>query len=155
MEGKRDQAVADSAQAVSLDPNLAFAWIARADINLSLSGKPQETLIYVQNAKRLDPRHPALGCNQEGAAYDRMGRYAEAIDALKSCEPNNPWPHVFLVFAYFELGREQDARAEVTEVLRVSPGFSLAKIPERSRGNNWQDPQAQHFLAVLHKAGLK
>jgi tetratricopeptide (TPR) repeat protein len=103
MQGKRDQAIADSAQAVSLDPNLAFAWIARADINLSLSGKPQETLVYVQNAKRLDPRHPALGCNQEGAAYDRMGRYLEAIDALKSCEPSNPWPHVFLVFAYFEL----------------------------------------------------
>ncbi len=154
-EAKRERAIADSEQAVSLDPNLAFGWVARADVNVSLSGKPEETLVYVQNAKRLDPRHPEIGCNQEGAAYDTMGRYAEAVDALKSCEQNNPWPHVFLVFAYFELGREQDARAEAAEVLRLSPGFSLDKVEHRNRGNDWQQPGAQHFLAVLRKAGLK
>ena len=73
---------------------------------------------------------------QEGVAYNEMGRYAEAVDALKRSDQNNPWVHVNLVYAYSELGREQDARAEAAEVLRISPGFSLEeveRIPE-----NWQ-----------------
>jgi len=84
-------------------PNLAVGWLARAEISSFLSGKPEETLVYVQKAKRLDPRHPEIGCLLAGYAYDAIGRYAQAVDALKQCEPNNPFPHVFLVFAYSEL----------------------------------------------------
>ena len=73
---------------------------------------------------------------QEGVAYNGMGRYAEAVEALKRSEPNNPWVHVNLIHSYSELGREQDARAEAAEVLRLSPGFSLEEV-ERMPGN-WQ-----------------
>jgi adenylate cyclase len=155
IEGRREQAVADSEQAVSLDPNFAVGWLARAEISSFLSGKPEETLVYVQKARRLDPRHPEIGCLQEGVAYSTIGRYEQAVDALKQCEPNNPFSHVFLVFAYSELGRQQEAREEAAEVLRVSAGFSLEKMQQRMRGNSWQDPRAQHFLAVLRKVGLK
>ena len=112
IEGKRNQAIADSQQAVSLDPNSALAWFARADINGMVGGKPAEILAYVQKARRLDPRQPEIGCLQEGAAYNMMFRYAEALDVLERCEQseqNNPWIHVDLVFAYSELGREREA----------------------------------------------
>jgi adenylate cyclase len=160
IEGKRNQAIADSQQAVYLEPNSAWAWFARADINGILGGQPEETLAYVQKARRLDPRQPEIGCLQEGAAYNMMFRYAEAVDALERCERSeqnnpNPWIHVHLVFAYSELGREREARAEAAEVLRASPRFSLEQVSQGSRGKNWQDPGAQHFLAVLRKAGLK
>jgi tetratricopeptide (TPR) repeat protein len=125
-----------------------------ADINTILgAGKPEEVLAYAQKAIRLDPRHPQNYSLQEGQAYNRMGRYAEAVDALKRSEQNNPWVHVNLLYAYSELGREQDARAEATEVLRISPKFSLEEL-ERMHGN-WHGPLGQRYLSDMRKAGLK
>jgi adenylate cyclase len=151
---QHDGALADGKRAVSLDPNSAFAWIALADINNILgAGKPEEVLAYAQKAIRLDPRHPENYSLQEGQAYIRMGRYAEAVEALKRSEQNNPWVHAHLVYAYSELGREQDARAEVAEVLRVSPRFSLAEV-ERNPGSR-HGGLGERYLSDLRKAGLK
>ena len=153
-EGERNRAIADSEKAVSFDPNSAWAWLARADINEIVLGKPEDTLVYAQKAIRLDPRHPELDCLPQGMAYNRMGRYTQAVEALKACMQNNPWVHIDLVLAYSELGREEEARAEAAEVLRVNPQFSLEQM-EQSRGGDWQDPRWQHVLAVLRTAGVK
>jgi adenylate cyclase len=166
IKSQHDRAVADGKRAVSLDPNSAFAWIALADINDAECvfpagitppdwgrSKPEEVLAYAQKAIRLDPRHPEKYSMPEGVAYNGMGRYAEAVDALKSSDQSNPWVHVNLVYAYSELGREQDARAEAAEVLRLSPGFSLEGV-ERIPGN-WQGALGQRYLSDLRKAGLK
>jgi adenylate cyclase len=153
--GRRSEALADSERATSLDQNSAVAWVLRADINTLLEEKPEETLMYIQKARRLDPRHPESGCLQEGATLNGLRRNAAAVEALKGCQPNNPWAHVTLVIAYSELGRTREAQAEAAEVLRLSPGFSLAQVQRRLRGINWQDPHHQHFLAAMRKAGLK
>jgi adenylate cyclase len=155
IKGERDSAIADSKRAVSLDPNSAFACVAVADIDEILSAaNSEEALTYAQKAIRLDPRHPENYLMQEGVAYNNMGRYAEAVDALKKAQQNNPWVHVHQVYAYSELGREQEARAEVAEVLRVSPGFSVEQV-KQIVPRNWQEPGHQRFLADLRKAGLK
>ena len=155
VKDQHDRAIADGKRAVSLNPNSAFAWMALADINNTLwaSSKPEEVLAYAQKAIRLDPRHPENYSMWEGIAYNRMGRYAEAVDALKRSDQNNPWVHAHLIHSYFELGQEQDARAEAAEVLRLSPRFSLEEV-ERMPGN-WQGPQGQRYLSDLRKAGLK
>jgi adenylate cyclase len=166
IKGQHDRAVADGKRAVSLDPNSAFAWLALADINDAEcvfpagimppdwgTSKPEEVLAYAQKAIRLDPRHPEKYSMPEGIAYNGMGRYAEAVAALKKSDQNNPWVHVNLVYAYSELGREQDARAEAAEVLRISPGFSLEEMQRMPA--NWKGPLGQRFLSDLRKAGLK
>jgi adenylate cyclase len=166
IKSQHDRAVADGKRAVSLDPNSAFAWIALADINDAEcvfpagiappdwgTSKPEEVLAYAQKAIRLDPRHPEKYSMPEGVAYNGLGRYAEAVDALKRSDQNNPRVHVNLVYAYSELGREQDARAEAAEVLRLSPQFSLEGV-EKIPGN-WQGPLGQRYLSDLRKAGLK
>jgi adenylate cyclase len=152
---QHDRAIADGKRAVSLNPNSAFAWMALADINNTFwaSSKPEEVLAYAQRAIRLDPRHPENYSMWEGIAYNQMGRYAEAVDALKRSDQKNPWVHVHLIHSYSELGREQDARAEAAEVLRLSPRFSLEGV-ERMPGN-WQGPEGQRYLSDLRKAGLK
>ena len=135
IKGQHDRAVADGKRAVSLDPNSAFAWLALADINdiLWAASKPEEVLAYAQKAIRLDPRHPEKYSMPEGVAYNGLGRYAEAVEALKRSDQSNPWVHANLVHAYSELGREQEARAEAAEVLRVSPGFSLEDVERDAR----------------------
>jgi adenylate cyclase len=166
IKGQHDRAVADGKRAVSLDPNSAYGWLALADINDAEcvfpagimppdwgTSKPEEVLAYAQKAIRLDPRHPEKYSMPEGVAYNGMGRYAEAVDALKRSDQSNPWVHVNLVYAYSELGREQDARAEAAEVLRVSPRFSVEEM-ERMPAN-WHGPLGQRYLSDLRKAGLK
>jgi hypothetical protein len=59
-----------------------------------------------------------------------------------------------LVWAYSELGREQEARAEAAEVMRLSSKFSLGKTKQRIN-RNWQEPRNQRFLDDLRRAGLK
>ncbi len=151
---QHDRAIADGKRAVSLDPNSAFAWLALADINNILwTNKPEEVLAYAQKAIRLDPRHPENYSMQEGVAYNKMGRYAEAVEVLKRSDQNNPWVHAHLIHSYSELGQEQDARAEAAEVLRISPRFSLADV-ERMHGD-WHGAEGQRYLSDLRKAGLK
>jgi len=166
IKNQHDQAVADGKRAVSLDPNSAFAWMALADINdaecVFPAGimppdwgkyKPDEVLAYAQKAIRLDPRHQEKYSLPEGVAYNGMGQYAQAVEALKKGDQSNPWIHVNLVYAYSELGRERDARAEAAEVLRISPAFSVKGI--ESMPADWKGASGQRFLSDLRKAGLK
>ena len=54
---------------------------------------------------------------------------------------------------YSELDREEEARAEVAEVLRINPKYSLEGVRQRLP---FKDPvQLECILAALRKAGLK
>ena len=56
------------------------------------------------------------------------GRYEEAIAAYKRALTRNPNllpAHLDLAVIYSELGREEEARAEAAEVLRINPKYSL------------------------------
>ena len=47
------------------------------------SGRPAEALVAADKAMRLDPRNPDNYLYEQGFAYTRLGRWAEAIPALK------------------------------------------------------------------------
>ena len=78
------------------------------------------------------------------------------MDALKkalSLTPNWLPTHLCLAVIYSELGREEEARAEAAEVLRLSPNFSVEGWRHRLP---FKDPaETERFLAALRKAGLK
>jgi adenylate cyclase len=85
-----------------------------------------------------------------------MGRYEEAIPILKqhlASYPNVYQGHLQLIVNYTELGREDEARAEAAEVLRINPKFSL----DAQKQLNPQKDQtvANRFYADARKAGLK
>ena len=59
-------------------------------------------------------------------AYRVAGRYEEAIVPLKkvlTLNPNSSAAHRLLAACYAELGREEEARAEVAEVLTAQSQF--------------------------------
>jgi adenylate cyclase len=95
-----------------------------------------------------------------GMAYLGMGHDQEAADALEKADAiggamaNNPFTHVGLIAAYTRLGREQDARAEAAEVLRLAPKFSLETV-KKTIPVDWTAPPGRHFLDDLREAGLK
>src|SRR5262249_50193266 len=91
-----------------------------------------------------------------GGAYRLTGRQEEAITVLKkaiSLIPNLLASHEILAVAYSDLGRDEEARAEAAEVLRLSPNFSLEGMRQQLP---FKDPaQTERVIVALRKAGLK
>ncbi len=123
---------------------------------MDCSGKPAEAIGLAEKAMRLDPLNREGYLYYEGWSYTQMGRYEEAIPMLKRALtrfPNNWAAHAQLVVDYTEVGREDQARAEAAEVLRISPRFSLDAWKRR---NPQQDVTVRNrTYADLRKAGLK
>jgi hypothetical protein len=63
--------------------------------------------------------------------------------------------HLDLIAAYVELGRNEDAQAEVAEVMRLNPNFSLADQKRMFSAPQRKGYYAERFYADLAKAGLK
>jgi adenylate cyclase len=61
--------------------------------------------------------------------------------------------HLGLAIAHVSLGREDEARAEAAEVLRIHPGFSLEHFAKTLPYKNQSDIDSA--IASLRKAGLK
>ena len=148
-------AVTEGERAVALDPNNPSCnyWLA---IVLVDSGKPAQAIASAEKAARLDPAKGGFYLFIVGYAYTMMGRYAEAIPILKKTvayAPDFLFAHIALAVDYIEVSREQDAKAEITEVLRLSPQFSLGLYKQR---NPYKDQSfMERWLADLSKAGLK
>ena len=93
----------------------------------------------LDRALRLDP-YSALALFYRGVAYFVRENYDQAITALKSSlalNPNFGAAHRYLAAIYGLLGRDQEARAEAAEVLRLSPdkfarGILLAPFGDRA-----------------------
>ena len=104
----------------------------------------------------LNPWYPFRYLSVLGMAYCLAGRYEEALAALQSAiirNPNFSSPHLHLVVSYSELGRDAEARAEVAELLRISPNFSLEGFRGVMPFKNPAD--LERYLAALRKAGLQ
>jgi adenylate cyclase len=153
---KRQYDQAECQRAIELAPSsCVYCYFCVAD-TLVRSGKPQEGIGFVEKVERLDPRNRVLWEPGRGEAYVIMRRYADAIPIFKAffvLYPNGVWEHVWLAIAYTELGREQEARGEAAEIMRLSPHFSLQAEKERMA---LQDQALEErYLNDLRKAGLK
>jgi adenylate cyclase len=150
-----DQAIAEEERAIALDANFAEAYLRLAEI-LKFAGRPEEAIGLIEKAMRLNPHYPAIYLFALGTDYRLMGRYEEAIAAFQSALTRNPAllpVHVNLAVIYSELGREEEARVEVAEVLRLNPKYSLEVWRQI---HPYKDPAVlERMFAALRKAGLK
>jgi adenylate cyclase len=150
-----NQAIAEAERAIALDSNFAeaYTWLGEA---LRRVGRPEEALGLVEKAMRLNPHYPPFYLFQLGEAYRFTGRYEEAIAAYKRVLTHNSnflLAHLGLAVIYSELGREEEARAEAAEVLRINPKYSLERLRQMSP---YKDPaEVERMVAALRKAGLK
>jgi adenylate cyclase len=150
-----DQAISEGQRAVTLAPNSSdgYVWLARI---LNFSGRPTEALVAAEKGVRLNPRHPGYCLIMVAGAYMCMGRFEEARSTFEQAlviQPNDPAMHMWLAIVDVELGRNDDARAEAAEVLRLSPHYSLATWQQIYQNKDPALPE--RWLADLRKAGLK
>ncbi|HEV8716904.1 MAG TPA: adenylate/guanylate cyclase domain-containing protein, partial [Candidatus Binatia bacterium] len=153
---QHDQAIAEAERAIALDPNRADGYADLAFI-LRWSGRAEEAVEIMKKAMRLNPRYPPFYQNRLGFIYCQVGQYEEAITAQKGALSRNPNllpSHICLAACYSMAGRDEEARAQVKEILRLSSNYSL-EVTARQLAP-WKNPaDGKAMLDALRKAGLK
>jgi adenylate cyclase len=158
---QHELAIAEGARAVALGPNNADVHAMMGHI-LRFAGSFEEAIDMTKKAVRLHPNYPSFYLMELAMCHYYLGKYEEAVafaEQLRTLaqsrgEDNILWSsHLILAINYIRLGREKEARAAATEVLRLFPSFSL----EWDRLYScYKDPghlERQH--EDLRKAGLK
>ncbi len=140
------------AKAVALDPNDADLWVTLSD-NAVLAGQVQDSLDYVQKALRLNPFPGGLYYLTLGVAQYANREYDAAVATLRRDETNRSTSlRRFLAASLAQLGRFDEARAEVALFLVTNPHFSIrhfiATQPFRDAVTR------EHFVEGLRKAGF-
>jgi len=153
--GQHDKAVAEGEKAVALNPNSADSHMKLGKI-LTFAGRYEESIPELQKAIRLNPIPPNIYLYSLGISYTLMGQYNEAITWCEKAvrrEPNSLFARLFLAAAYSRAGRNEEARIEGAEVLRINPKFSLEKFAKSVTYKNQED--VERTVIALRKAGLK
>jgi len=150
-----DKGIAEGERAIALDPSGAVVheWYA---MSLGFAGRLEEAIPMYQKSFRLNPRGPVASYVSYGTALVGAGRFEEATSAYKKVLqqlPDNFLAHLGLAFTYSMMGREQEARAEAAEVLRLNPKFS---VDNYAKSLPYKDQaRIDRFIEGLRKAGLK
>ena len=155
MQREYDKAIASAERAVALNPGGARALFALA-MAMYYSCRFDKAVTFSEQAIRLDPFPTGPGFRNLGAAYRCVGRYEESVKQLKKAlelSPNDLFAHISLSITYVKLGRDEEAKAETAEVLRIHPKFSLEHDAKTLplKDQSFSDD----YIACLRKAGLK
>jgi adenylate cyclase len=148
MARQHDKAVAETEKAVILNPNSADAHMYLGKV-LTFAERYEESIPEYMKAIRLNPIPPNRYLWSLGLSYGFTGRYDEAITWCEKAihqEPSSLFAHIMMAVIYSWSGRDEEARAEATEVLRLNPIFSLEKLAERA---------SPKIISALRKSGLK
>jgi TolB-like protein len=150
-----DKSIAEAERAVGLEPGGASTHLCYG-MSLSYGGRPEEAIPVLQKSIRLNPLGDAGSFLHLGHAYRATGRFQEAVSEYKKSlqrSPDNFFAHLGLTATYSMMGREQEARTEAAEVLRLNPKFSLDSYAKRL---TFKDQSVtDNFVEALRKAGLK
>jgi adenylate cyclase len=151
---KHDKGVIEAQRAVALDPNGSQSHYYLG-FSLRYAGRFEEAVQVIEKAIRLNPFPPVTYFRSACMVYIGAGKYDEAIAAAKKAvtlSPDDYLTHISLAAAYSLAGREEEARSEAEEVLRIHPKFSLDYQAKILPFKNKRD--LEHFVDALRKAGL-
>jgi len=144
-----------------MSPASATGYMALATAMVYVA-EPAQALAAVEKAVYLDPGNRenfySVDGSPQGWALTSLGRYEDAISAFKldrGFHPDLFWVHLGLAIDDTELGRDDDARAEAGEVLRLNPQFSLKAVYPPVGPKDAVLAQQSRWSADLRKAGLK
>jgi adenylate cyclase len=157
LQRRYDQAIAKGKKSVALGPNQAFPHLLLA-MYWYHTGRYEEALPLVRKAMRLNPYYPSTYLELLGGIYLRMGKYEEAADAFRMVvarKPDRIEGHLGLVYAYIRMGRKEQARSEVAEVLRLFPEYSLEVYRKQAQGTHMDPAIVERDIEALREAGLK
>ncbi|WP_192356044.1 adenylate/guanylate cyclase domain-containing protein [Mesorhizobium mediterraneum] len=148
---KADEAAAEFATALRIDPNHADAWIFLAESKAHL-GNAVEGIECVQNAFRLDPYPPGRYYWVRGYVEYAARRYEDAVDTLRHETTYRTGSRRILAAALARLGQIDEAKEEARQFLAANPHFSIRQWASTQPFRREAD--RQHFVDGYLMAGL-
>ncbi len=136
--GRREpeEAISDLQTALDLNPSSAFAHLYLGTVLLFGFGKAEEAITHCNLAIRLSPHDPNLGVvmGRFAAAHLLLGDYEQAVEYARKAlrYPASQFRHTFLVSALAHLGRDEEAKRALAELLRRRPDFTCSFFKESS-----------------------
>ena len=153
LEGRFDQAVDDARKIFAVNPNSAMGYSTLAQA-LSADDRPKEAIVAIQKVVRLDPAARNYYNEDLGWTYLHLGQWQEAIAAFEQYANSYPQDvngHNGLTMAYSELGWNKEAQAQIAEVKRLDPQYSMSKLGYKGSKDKAFN---ERFVRDLRKAGL-
>jgi adenylate cyclase len=155
MLGHHEVGISKVEEAIALNPNDAMSryflgW------TLCFAGRAKEAIPHIDHAMRLSPRDIFLTgmMTYRAVALFDLERYEEALDWVQRARLSpNPRSMTFALLAAVltKLGRMEEARAALNDLLAHAPGISCVKYRENPFGG----PEAmERFVDALREAGL-
>ena len=149
-----DKAIPPAERAVALSPNSAWACFMLGTA-LFHSERFEEAIPHFKKSLRLSPNPIGQCLLNLAGTYSFLGRYDEAIATYKKLlqlQPDYLPAHVSLAVAYAYAGREEEARMEAAEVMRIDPQFSLERYAKMLP---FRQVLVDQIIEACRKAGLK
>ena len=151
-------AIAEGERAITLAPNVACNKAILAQTML-FAGSFEEAITLVKRAMRLNPYYPSWYLQPLAMAYTMIGDYEKAIalnekllNRRKESGGNMITPLLGLAANSIFLGREDEAKTYVREILEIEPKFSLERF---QKVKFFKDPlQLKPTFEALRRAGL-
>jgi TolB-like protein/class 3 adenylate cyclase/Tfp pilus assembly protein PilF len=151
--------IAELEHALVLDPNLARAH-AYIGLAKAYAGRAEEAEAHVFEALRLSPRDPLafMWFAIAGSAKTTLGEYEQALSWLRrsiEANRNSPLPRFYNAAALAQLGRLEEARAEVQAGLALDPKFTIKRYRAGAKSDNpTYLARLEHICEGLRKSGL-
>jgi tetratricopeptide (TPR) repeat protein len=156
LAGEAAMAAAALDRALALNPNAAFAWLARGTIHASRN-QPEAAIDAIERARRLSPLDPrtflcALNIAIAHLAARRFEQAIEWADRALHDQPRAVGAMRVKVIALAHLGRLDEARAELGRMLAIDPKLTIAGFREYF---HFAAPEVlELYIAGLRLAGL-
>jgi adenylate cyclase len=116
-------------------------------------GRPDEGLLRVREAMRLNPYHPNWYWNLEGRCLHTAERYGEAIAAFEQIDEPQFWVEAYLAACHAMCGRHERAVDHLDRLRTMRPDFRLSVfrrvLPYRS------EARLHRFLDSFRRAGIE
>ena len=143
-------------KSVALNPNLAWAWLFSGWVKAWL-GEPDDAIVRITRAMNLSPQDPSRFSMSRGIAFAHFiaGRYEEAITTATATfnSPQNAFIAMATAAASAtHLGRMEEARRIVSQLLAADPALCCANLRERFRIK--RDDDFARWSEGLRRAGL-
>jgi TolB-like protein/class 3 adenylate cyclase/Flp pilus assembly protein TadD len=156
---RASRAIGELEQALSLNRNLgaAHAWIGQAKITM---GRAEEAEAHVDQAFRLSPNDAVafMWTHVRGLAKFHLGADEEAVALFRrsvDASRNYPLNHFYMSAALANLGRLDEAQAEVKAGLALAPHYSIVRFLTMAESDNpIYLKQRGRILEGLRKAGV-
>lgn len=156
--GKWDAALEASEKQGSLDPysnwSVGHAWVLTNQV-----ARPAEGLALIEQVIAADPPGGFSELRNACEAHLLLGQYEHVIarcERARGLDSDDWWVDLFLAAAYGHRGETEKAAAAKAEVLRLVPGYSIARLKANGYSLNpaFIRLAEEHFYSGLRKAGL-